>query len=87
MNTLSKNGLGCHTSIGYPGGAEPKRNLAVKSTVDLGSVIGASYHLTVAKQRRRPTSVRLLPDRSNSATHCRGDRRYIDENVSQITVT
>ena len=20
MNTLSKNGLGCHTSIGYPGG-------------------------------------------------------------------
>jgi len=30
-------------------------------------VIGATYLLTVAKQRRRRTSGRLLPDRSNFA--------------------
>ena len=59
-----------------PKGGKPKRNLAVMSTVDLTSVIGATYLQTVAMQRRSWTSEDLLPDRSNFAAHCRGFRRF-----------
>ena len=46
------------------------------NTVDLASVIGATYLQTVAMQRRSWTSEDLLPDRSNFAAHCRGFRRF-----------
>jgi len=53
------------------------------STVDLASVIGATYLHTVAMQRRSRTSERLLSDRSNFAAHCRNDRRFSDVDFSQ----
>ena len=53
--------------------------------MDLASVIGATYLLSVAKQRRKRTSKRLLPDRSNFAAHCRVIEGFNDEDVSQIS--
>ena len=80
-NTLSI-GLGCHTSLGYPGaGTEPKHNLAITVIVDLASVIDATYLLSAVEQRRRRTSGRLLPDRSNFAALALVIVGFSDESV------
>ena len=53
--------------------------------MDLASVIGVAYLLTVAKQRRRRTSKRLLPARSNFTAHCRVIEGFNDEDVSNYS--
>ena len=56
-NTLSI-GLGCHTSLGYPGaGTEPKHNLAITVIVDLASVIDATYLLSAVDRAAKKANI------------------------------